>query len=305
VQQDDDPTLPLVSLVTPVYNQADTLAETVDSVLAQSYPRLEYLVVDDGSTDATPQVLARYGGRVRCERQANRGQAQALNQGWALAGGSLLGYLSADDRLAPHAVLRLVEALRSSPSSVVAYGNFRLIDAQGRALRDVRAEDFDLRRLTVDLVCQPGAGVLFRRQLLEDVGGWRADLRQVPDFEFWLRAARKGAFVRVDEVLADYRIHEGSASFRPIAAERSDELARVMDEYWGAACHRDARRSAATARLVAAKSHAQSGRFAVALARWREALRLDPAVACSRFALRSLASGSLRRAYYRMKGVPH
>jgi glycosyltransferase involved in cell wall biosynthesis len=301
---DIDPTLPLVSLVTPAYNQAEYLAETIDSVLAQDYPNLDYLVIDDGSTDATAQVLESYAGRIRTQRQANAGQARTLNIGWAQSRGELLGYLSSDDRLAPQAISRLVAALYAQPQAAVAYGDFRLIDAKGHAIRDVQTEDFDARRLTVDIVCQPGVGALFRRLLLDGVGGWRTDLRHVPDFEFWLRAARLGPFVRVPEVLADYRIHEGSASFRPTPGERSDELIHVMRAFWASDVGTESQRSQATAHVIAAKSHAQSGRFATAAARWREALRLDTKVACSRFALRSLAHGMLRRAYYRMKGSP-
>jgi glycosyltransferase involved in cell wall biosynthesis len=296
---------PLVSLVTPAYNQAHYLVETIDSVLAQDYPNLEYVVIDDGSTDDTAAVLARYADRVRFQRQTNQGQASTLNNGWAMCRGSLLGYLSSDDRLAPHAVRRLVECLLAHPQAQVAYGDFRLIDARGQALRAVQTEDFDARRLAVDLVCQPGVGALFRRGILDAAGGWRPHLRQVPDFEFWLRAARSGPFVRVPQVLADYRIHEGSASFRPAPPQRSDELVGVMRDYWAAdSMTGDARRSQATAHVIAAKSHAQSGRVATALSRWRHAWRLDRKVACSRFALRALASGLLRRLYYRLRGSP-
>ena len=79
--------LPLVTIVTPTYNQADYLAETIDSVLAQDYPNIEYIVIDDGSTDHTMEVLKQYEGRIHWERQSNMGQAATLNQGWAMAKG--------------------------------------------------------------------------------------------------------------------------------------------------------------------------------------------------------------------------
>jgi glycosyltransferase involved in cell wall biosynthesis len=85
-------TRPLVTIITPAYNQGEYLAETLDSMLAQDYPALEYKVLDDGSTDTTPAVLASYTGRVDWERQANMGQSRTLNKGWQAAKGDYLGY---------------------------------------------------------------------------------------------------------------------------------------------------------------------------------------------------------------------
>src|SRR6185436_16378340 len=123
---------PLVSIVTPTYNQAEFLAATLDSMLGQDYPNIEYIVLDDGSTDNTPEVLARYNGRVNWERQANMGQSRTLNKAWAQARGEYLGYLSSDDLLLPHAISTLVKTLQSQPDAVVAYCDFDLIDGNGR-----------------------------------------------------------------------------------------------------------------------------------------------------------------------------
>lgn len=293
--------LPLVTLVTPAYNQGEYLAETIESVLAQDYPKLEYIVLDDGSSDDTPEVLSRYAHRLRAERHANAGQAVTLNRGWAMGGGALLGYLSSDDRLAPEAVRRLVDGLRRHPDAVVAYGDFAIIDSQGRRLRTVRTEDFDRRRLTEDIVCQPGVGALFRREVLERAGGWAEDLRQIPDFEFWLRASRIGRFVHVPHVLADYRVHDGSASFRPTTAARSEEVVRVMEAYWTGHEGAQADRSMAIAHLIAAKSHAQSGRPGAALRHWLASIRRHPSVALSPRGSRVLLAGLLRRTAYRAR----
>ena len=260
--------MPRVTLITPAYNQADFLAETIDSVHKQDYANLEYIVLDDGSTDDTQAVLARYSGRLQFQRHHNQGQAATLNRGWAMASGELLGYLSSDDRLVPGAISSLVRALAERPDAMVAYGDFKLIDANGNAYRSVQAEDFDLKRLTIDLVCQPGPGALFRRSAFEALGGWSESLRQTPDFEFWLRVSRLGPFVRVPEPLADYRVHEGSASFAVTLPERSDEVVHVMERYWVETNSSHSRRSIAKAHMVAAKSHGQSGRIAKAVQHW-------------------------------------
>lgn len=293
---------PLVTIVTPAYNQAEYLAETIESVLAQDYPNIEYIVLDDGSTDSTPEVLQRYEGRAHVERHANMGQAATLNKGWANAKGEFLAYLSSDDRLLPNAVSRLVAALLAAPSAAVVYCDFYLIDAEGRRLREARAEDFDPERLVVDLVCQPAVGAVFRREVFRREGGWNESLRQVPDFEFWLRARRQGDFLRVPELLSEYRVHEGSASFRPMPSERAEEIVRVMENYWADAPGALASRSISNANLIAAKHHFQSGRFRAGVRSIGRAIRLHPATLARPAAWRSLLSGLLRRLYYRASG---
>ena len=293
--------LPLVSIVTPAYNQAEYLAETIESVLAQDYPNIEYIVLDDGSSDNTLDVLKRYDGRLRYESHANMGQARTLNRGWGMSSGSLIGYLSSDDRLRPHAVSRMVQAL-SQNAVAVAYCDFELIDAKGRAFRTVRTENFDRERLTIDLVCQPGPGALFRRDIFDRAGGWAENLHQTPDFEFWLRASRFGPFVRVPELLAEYRIHENSASFRPVAVERSMEIVAVMTSYWGAQISAEAKQSMAAAHLMASRSHAQSRRVWDSFMEWSKAIHCKPSLLLKPRSWRTLASGFLRRfAYYLRK----
>ncbi|MCX2865128.1 glycosyltransferase family 2 protein [Paucibacter sp. PLA-PC-4] len=297
----------LVSIVTPVYNQAEFLGATIESVLAQDYPALEYIVIDDGSSDESLAVAQRYAaaypGRVSVHTQANVGQATTLNRGWAMSRGQILAYLSSDDCLCPTAVSTLVKALDDHPSAAVAYCDFWLIDAKGVRLREVRTENFDERRLCVDLVCQPGAGALFRRTVFEQVGGWQPGLHQVPDFEFWLRAVRMGEFVRVPERLSEYRIHEGQASFAIIPYARAEEIVGVMEAFWSTqAGALQGERAIARALAIASKHHAQSGRVIVALRRFLQALIRHPALALDAGIWRQLVVGFVRRTFFRLKG---
>lgn len=282
---------PLVSIVTPAYNQADYLAATIDSILAQDYPNIEYLVLDDGSTDATPDVLARYAGIVRWERQANMGQSRTLNKGWAQACGKYLGYLSSDDLLLPTAISTLVDALEHRPDVVVAYCDFDLIDRDGKRTGMVRSPDYDHRRMTEELVCPPGPGALFTSALFRRIGGWDEQLRSIPDFEYWLRAGRVGPFLRIPQVLAQYRVHEASTGIRPIPVERSMELVDAMNRYWAGADTPAARASYASAHLRAAKSHAQSGRVVSALTQFARSIQYRPKNLVSITAWQRLLSG--------------
>ncbi len=286
---------PLVSIVTPSYNQAAFLAATLDSILAQDYPNIEFIVIDDGSTDSTPDVLNSYTGRVKWERHANAGQSRTLNRAWANARGEYLGYLSSDDLLLPHAVSRLVAALQTHPNALVAYCDFDLIDSKGQRTGVVRSPDYDYRRMVEELICPPGPGALFRRSLFDRIGGWNENLRKIPDFEYWLRAGRIGSFVRIPEVLAQYRVHEQSTAIRPIPVDHSMEIVETVRAYWAGDTSATARRSFASAHLGAARSHAQSGRFVAALGEFRRSISHRPKNLVSVSAWRKLLSGFAMR----------
>lgn len=292
---------PLVTIVTPVYNQAEFLAETIESVLGQTYPNIEYIVVDDGSTDDSLKVAQRYVDRVRVISQENAGQAAALNVGWRMARGQILAYLSSDDRLLPGAVAAMVRMLDAAPECSVAYCDFWLIDAKGQRMQAVRTEEFSEYRLRVHLVCQPGPGAFFRREVFDQTGGWDAQLRQVPDYEFWLRASRYGSFRRVPYALAEYRIHEESASFRSMNAVRADEIIQVTGRHSQTLAAGGAQAAAmARAFAISAMNHAQSGRNLMAIRRSLGAVRRYPATLLELMLWRRIMSGFFRRAYYRL-----
>jgi hypothetical protein len=292
---------PLVSIVTPAYNQAHFLAQTIESVLAQDYPRLEYIVLDDGSTDATPDVLARHVDRIICERHENMGQSRTLNKGWRMARGDIVGYLSSDDRLLPGAVSAGVRALLGNQGAVVSYCDYELIDATGRRIRTIRAEDYDPSRLRESLVCQPGPGALFWRSLLPRLGWWPEELEQMADLAFWLKASEHGHFVRVPEVLAQFRVHEASASYRPISEQRATEVIRTVRQLSAAWPERQAMRGVAMAHLCAARAHIRSGRIPAGGRELARAARLRPPILLEPLFWRHAAAGLLRRAWYSLR----
>ena len=290
---------PLVTIVTPTYNQAEYLSETIDSVLAQDYPNIEYIVIDDGSSDETGLVLERYAGKVTIIRQENRGQANTLNRGWKLAKGDLIGYLSSDDQLEVNAITNLVTPFEENESCVVTYCDFVLIDSFGKLIKEVKSENFDKNRLCVDLVCQPGPGALFRKEVFDKTGGWNGNLRQTPDFDFWLRVADFGDFVRVSKSLARYRIHEKSASFAVITVERSTEIVKVMENYWSQKpANNIISLSLSNAYQIAAKNHAKSGRYKNALACAWFSIKLNWKTVFSPNFWRRIFVGMARRSFY-------
>ncbi len=276
------PDKPLVSIAIPVYNQAEYVAASVESVLSQNYPNVELIVLDDGSTDATCEVLARYADRCRVESHSNVGQAATLNRGWGRARGDILSYLAADDTLAPEAVSKAVRALLAHPDVVMTYGDFDLIDPSSRFIRRVRAPEYDYHALAVDLICLPGPGVFIRRTALEAAGPWNANLRQVPDFEYWLRLGLQGPFLHVPEVLASYRVHDDSPSFSPVSAARAEEPVVAVSAFYatgslpdGIAAERD--HALSNAHVLTARLHLRSARVGATFKHLGEAFRLWPA----------------------------
>jgi glycosyltransferase involved in cell wall biosynthesis len=297
---------PLVSVVIPVYNQDRYLARTIDSVLAQDYPRIECTVVDDGSTDASADVAAAYGARIELLRQPNGGQARALNAGFARARGELIGYLSSDDTIDATLVSRVVARVREHPRQpVVVFPRYRTIDPDDAVLDAACPAFAGVDHMVEQFRCNIGPGAFFSRDVLHAVIGWNADYRQIPDYEFWLRAARVATFHQLDAVLASFRVHPGSQTYAPSSFAKADESVRLAADVMHRATTLppgpDAERFFASAYVYSACLHLRSRRFGPGLQRlaaaWRHskqaALRPD---AIRRVARSILAGAALPRA---------
>ena len=197
--------MPLVSIVTPSYNQGGFIKETIDSVLGQSYPNVEYIVIDGNSTDETVSVLKSYGPRLSWISEPDGGQTDALNKGFARSKGEVRAYVNSDDLLLPGAVEKAVEHFRRQPDADMIYGQGVLIDEAGRRIGMYRTDDYSFARLMLDCcVCQPAAFWLTR--IAEKVGPFDERLDYVMDYDYWLRIDRAGG--RIDhlrEPLAAWR----------------------------------------------------------------------------------------------------
>jgi glycosyltransferase involved in cell wall biosynthesis len=298
--------MPLVSIVVPAYNHAAYLKECIESILAQDYPRVELIVLNDGSTDTTSDILCAYGNRFRWESQANMGQSATLNKGWGMANGEILAYLSADDTLRPEAVSEAVAALMAKPEIVVTYSDFDFIDEHSRPVRRVATRDFDARDLVLDLVCQPGPGAFFRREAFLRAGPWNPALRQNPDLDFWLRLSLVGNFLRIPKVLAGFRVHEGSATYQSTNVARADEPVLITSRFIATAGLPDwiatrKGRVIATGYLASAQLHLRAGRPYVALQRICSALRASFATTFSLRSAHLLLSALTGRLFHRIR----
>lgn len=224
---------PLVSIVTPSYNQGAFLEEAIQSVLDQDYSPIEYIVVDGGSTDRSVEVIRRHGDRIAWwTSERDRGQVDALARGFARATGEILGWLNSDDALLPGAVSAGVEALERDPEALLVYGENVLIDEHSRTIGRLPARPFDLRemvRTCQNHVAQPGS--LFRRRALELAGPLREDSYYYFDFEFVLGVALVGRAVALPRVLAAYRLHPESKSVVAALQKAVDHL-RLYDAFF-------------------------------------------------------------------------
>jgi glycosyltransferase involved in cell wall biosynthesis len=221
---------PLVSIVIPSYNQCCFIAETVNSVLSQDYSHLECIVIDGGSTDGTLDVLRRYDERLRWISEPDRGQAHAVNKGWHMAHGQILGWLNSDDTYRPGAIQAIVAAFQLHPEAGGIYGDCDYISATGEFLEKYETGPFDFEtffRTSRSPIPQPS--IFIRRTVYEHVGPVNEDLRLVMDWEYWLRVGMRYSILYLPQTLATYRVH-GSSKSATESLRYGEETTRVYRE---------------------------------------------------------------------------
>jgi glycosyltransferase involved in cell wall biosynthesis len=226
---------PPVSIVTPSYNQASFLEETMRSVLEQDYPRIEYIVVDDGSTDGSVEIIRRYADRLAWwARQENAGQVAALNRGFERSTGEYMGYLNSDDTLLPGAVSRMVEELERDRDLWLVYGDALYTDERSRRTGYLPSREFDVAemvRRADNHVVQPST--LWRREGWERFGPLSEDGWYFFDFEFFLRFPPERVR-RIPEPLSTYRIHSEAKSTGAAAARLARDHERLAETFFAA-----------------------------------------------------------------------
>jgi glycosyltransferase involved in cell wall biosynthesis len=199
-------TQPLVSIVTPCYNAGRFLEETVQSVLAQDYPDIEYLVMDGGSTDGSLEILERCRHRLQYVSAPDRGQADAVNRGFQLSHGSISAFLNADDTYLPGAISQAVRCLVDHPEAGVVYGEAYHVSETGEIIGRYPTSPFDPERFRYQCyICQPAA--FMRREAFQAVGMLDTDLHFALDYDLWIRLARHYSMLKIDPYLAHSRMY--------------------------------------------------------------------------------------------------
>jgi glycosyltransferase involved in cell wall biosynthesis len=201
-----------VSVIIPTYNYSRFIGEAIDSALAQTRAPLEVIVVDDGSTDGTAEVLAAYGDRIRVLRQKNSGVAMARNAGIAAARGEYLAFLDSDDAWYPRKLERQMPRFDAEPSLGLVHCGAETIDSEGRTLK-MSVDGMEgqvaeaMLRLDREVIMPQGSSIVVPKRVAEEIGGFDARLPPSEDWDFCYRVAARYAVGYVAEVLVRYRLH--------------------------------------------------------------------------------------------------
>ncbi|MCW5875536.1 MAG: glycosyltransferase [Anaerolineales bacterium] len=235
---------PLVSIVTPSYNQAAYLEQAMQSVFAQNYANIEYIVVDGASTDDSRRIIQKHARRLAWwVSEPDQGQTDAINKGFARSTGKYLAWLNADDVLYPEAVAEAVAYLEAHPQTGLVYGDADYIDAGGRVLGRFPAAQTDYARLRRGYVHIPQQAAFWRADLWQQVGPLDPTFVFAMDYDLWVRLARISRIQYLPRLWAQFRLHADSKTIqndqrawdemlRVHWREGGGHLAPIVAKYW-------------------------------------------------------------------------
>lgn len=225
---------PLVSIITPSYNQGKFIRETIDSVLGQKYSNIEYIVIDGKSTDETVDVLKSYGERIKWVSEKDSGQMDALNKGLKMVKGDIIAFINSDDYYFLDTIEKVVKIFNKYPEIEIVSGDYVIINTEGKKMltqspvvywkRFLRGIHSFNTLCVANYINQPST--FWRRSVLDKVGFFNESLHYVFDYEYWLRALSKGISIKmVNDKFCCYRIHDqskGGSQYRKRAKEELD-----------------------------------------------------------------------------------
>ena len=200
---------PLISVITPSYNQGLFIEQTIESVLLQNYPAFEHIIIDGGSTDETVPILKRHP-HLNWVSEKDSGQSEALNKGFKKARGEIIAWINSDDWYEPGSFFVVADFFLRNPNKNVVMGDCLLVDSSGQTMRKVINSERgfkDILRFWVPYSIPTQPAVFFRRSLLSEFGEVDESLYYAMDFDLWLRFGSRYRFHHIDRVVANYRFH--------------------------------------------------------------------------------------------------
>lgn len=222
--------LPKISIITPSFNQARFIEETILSVLNQNYPGLEFIIVDGGSTDGTLDILRKFEDRLIWTSHKDKGQSNAINIGFQRSTGDVLAYLNSDDILVPGSLKMVGQYIADHEDCYCLTGRCRTIDEQGKEIRKLITlyKNFWMLLsspqilLVLNFISQPAT--FWRRSVIDTVGGLNESLYYTMDYDYWLRISRHFRIDFLQKVLACFRVHSHSKSGMTACRQFDEEL---------------------------------------------------------------------------------
>lgn len=225
-----DGKLPLVSIVTPSYNQGRFIKRTIDSVLNQDYPNIEYVVMDGGSTDETVEILKSYGDKLRWVSQKDGGQANAINNGLAIAKGEIVAWLNSDDTYEPGAISRVVRFFNENPEAKFVHGNGDHIDVNDAFIEKYPSEKCSFERFHRSCpICQPTA--FWKKEIMDEIGYLNESWNYGMDYDYWIRVSQKYELHFIEDHLANTRVYSDTKTFND-PEKPSREAVRIIDSHY-------------------------------------------------------------------------
>jgi len=199
---------PLVSIITPSFNQARYLEATILSVLEQGYTNLEYIIVDGGSTDGSVDIIKKYANRLAWwASEPDKGQTDAINKGFARAKGDILAWINSDDTYDPGAVSAAVNYFQTHPNVGLVYGDTHFINEQGQVIGKFNARQTDHQRLRQGYVHIPQQAAFFRSDLWREVGPLDPSFYFAMDYDLWVRLSARAPVHYTPQMWANFRLH--------------------------------------------------------------------------------------------------
>lgn len=305
----------LVSIVTPSFNQASYLEQTIQSVLNQDHADIEYIVMDGGSTDMSVDIIKKYVSRLAYwASEKDSGQADAINKGMARTKGEIVAWLNSDDYYLPGAVAAAVKVFNENPDAVLVYADMLAVDEHNQTFNTFHYHQLTLEDLlSFQIIGQPA--VFMRRSAFEKAGGLDTSYHFLLDHHLWIRIAAQGRILHIPQSWAAARYH-AEAKNRAHAADFGREAFRILD--WAKTDANLApvlspilQRATASAHRVNARYLLDGGQSTASLAAWTKAFFIHPPTALARLnlfgsaLLNLLGLGKLREAVLEKRQKNH
>ena len=219
-----------ISVITPSFNQGKFIEQTIQSVLSQNYPNLEYIVMDGGSTDNTVEILKKYEDKIKWFSEKDNGQSDAINKGLKMATGDVVAWLNSDDYYLAGTLKKVADCFETNPDTMWVTGDYKIVDEQGRPIQSfvrgyknfLRALPFRNTLFVANYINQPST--FWKRSLHSELGYINDKYHLCMDYDFWLRVYKRYPLHTISSAFSAFRIHSTSKGKKQYSAQFNEEI---------------------------------------------------------------------------------